>query len=457
LICRFLPYTTLTFVNDAYCKYFGKTADELLGTKFILFMPESEREPMLRHIQSIIRQQRSQTHEHPVIRSDRSPGWQQWTDCVISTGPNGRVELQGVGRDISDRKQLEQQLIQRERAFSTLVENSPDVICRLDRNLRYIYVSPNLKDVFGIASEVFPGKCPHDVLIPDFDFGEFESRCREAIEKGQATVHEFRYRRRHYRTRIIPEYSPQGEVESVLSISEDFTERLRAEIELRKLTTRLINLQDEERRRIARELHDGATQNIVAITLNLHRVERLTNNQVAEIDVLLNECRQLATESLTELRTLSYLLHPPILDQAGLVRAVQWFVRGFSERTGIVVDVGGVQDIGRLTPEIETTLFRILQESLTNVLRHSGSDSASVRLEKANTEVRLQVLDRGHGMVDGAGEDGEIGVGISGMRQRLIQLGGRLEIVSSERGTTITAAVPLVARSNPSRRSATAS
>src|SRR5262249_53381441 len=151
---------------------------------------------------------------------------------------------------------------------------------------------------------------------------------------------------------------------------------------------------------------------------------------------LLSDSQQLAVQSLTELRTLSYLLHPPILDHAGLVRALQWFVRGFSERTGIHVDAVAVGDIGRLPPDIETALFRIVQESLTNVRRHSGSDTASIRLEKGGAEVKLQISDHGHGMLEcadngSADENAELGVGISGMRQRLTQLGGRLEIESS--------------------------
>ena len=129
------------------------------------------------------------------------------------------------------------------------------------------------------------------------------------------------------------------------------------------------------------------------------------------------------------------------------MRAVQWFVRGFSERTGIDVDAVAVHDIGRLPLDIETALFRIVQESLTNVHRHSGSDTASIRLEKSDAEVKLQISDRGHGMHNGggngsAGESGEVGVGISSMRQRLTHLGGRLEIESSNHGTTITVVVP---------------
>jgi PAS domain S-box-containing protein len=345
-------------------------------------------------------------------------------------------------------KESEQRLIRSERDFSTLVENSPDVISRLDLQLRYIYVSQSLKRIFDIAGEEFLGKRPRELAIPDYDWGGFESRCREAIEKKRVTVHEAQYRGGYYRTRIIPEYSSDGGVESLMSVSEDFTERRRAELELRNITGRLISLQDEERRRISRELHDGATQSMSAISMNLVRLRTATNNPTSEITRLLGECQQLAEQSLTELRTLSYLLHPPILDRAGLVRAIRWFVRGFSERTGILVETDAVQEIARWPADIEIAPFRIIQESLSNVRRHSGSKTASIRLEKENAEVRLQISDRGHGMPEGvtdgtaAGESVELVVGIPGMRQRLTQLGGRLEIASGTNGTTVTATVP---------------
>jgi signal transduction histidine kinase len=161
---------------------------------------------------------------------------------------------------------------------------------------------------------------------------------------------------------------------------------------------------------------------------------------------LVSDSQQLAEQALAELRTLSYVLHPPMLDHAGLVGALQCLARGFSERSGIQVDTVGVQDIGRLPQDIETALFRIVQESLTNVRRHSGSDIASIRLEKESAEIKLQIADRGHGIpepvANGTAEKTQLGVGIAGMRQRLIQLGGRLEIESSTSGTTITVVVP---------------
>ena len=217
-------------------------------------------------------------------------------------------------------------------------------------------------------------------------------------------------------------------------------------------------MQDEERRRIARELHDGAAQTIFAVTLNLHRLQNALIDRTPTITGVISDSQQLAEQSLTELRTLSYLLHPPLLDQSGLAEAIHWFARGFSQRSSIKVETGAIQDIGRLTPDIETALFRIVQESLSNVRRHSGSDTASILLEECDGEVRLQVRDRGHGFgaaSNGAPDDKtELGVGIPGMRQRLIQLGGRLEIESSNKGTTILAVVPTTRHVPSSQRSA---
>jgi len=445
LICRFLSDTTITFVNEAYCRYFGRSEEELIGTRFVLLIPESMRDSMLRYIESFVENPRTETQEHPVIRPDGTCSWHQWTNTAISFGD--RIEMQGVGRDISARKLLEQQLMQSEREFSTLVENSPDVICRLHRDGRYIYASPNVTAVLGIGPEAFIGKTPSEVGLPDFDATEYESKCREAIDNKVGTVMERQYRGRHYRTRIIPEYSADGVVESVMTITDDFTERRRTEVELTKLATRLLTLQDEERRRIARELHDGAAQNVFAITMNLSRLQKAFNHRSTKMKNVLNDSQQLAEQSLVELRTLSYLLHPPVIDQTGLADALHWFARGFSERSGIYVDTTGVQEIGRMAPDCERALYRIVQEALTNVRRHSGSDTACIFLEKTNGEARLQIQDHGRGMdavacKECAEKSTEFGVGITGMRQRLTQLGGRIEIESTDQGTTITVVVP---------------
>ena len=348
--------------------------------------------------------------------------------------------------DITERKQLEENLRMSEREFSTLVENSPDIISRLDRELRYIYMSPSLERITGTPTERFIGKRQRDASLPGYDWRDFEAHCRRAFATGKTVTRAFEFNERNYWTRIIPELSPQGEVESLMTISEDVTNRIRVEKELVDLTDKLFNIQDEERRRIARELHDGTAQNLFAISLNLAKLMQLDQLRPGEIEQLLIECQSLGEQSLKEIRTLSYLLHPPLLDQSGLVSALQWYVEGFSKRSGIYVDVIA-QPIGRLSSDVETALFRVVQEALTNVRRHSCSETASIRLERRIGEIQLEIKDRGRGLppVNQATTDAllEMGVGIPGMKQRLRQLGGKLEIISTEGGTSIVAVVPV--------------
>jgi signal transduction histidine kinase len=220
-----------------------------------------------------------------------------------------------------------------------------------------------------------------------------------------------------------------------------------ADIELQGLTARLLRSQDDERRRIARELHDVTAQNLGTITINL---TGLLQDRFRPSDVLriLVECRALSEQSLNELRTLSYLLHPPLLDQAGLVFALEWYIDGFIKRSGIRVGLVVPPDLNRLPPEVEMALFRVVQECLINIHRHSGSSTAEIRLERRNGPVVLEVKDQGCGLpangeVGDADDIVSVGVGIPGMRQRLSQLGGSLEIETGEHGTTVTAVVPL--------------
>jgi len=380
----------------------------------------------------------------------------KWWHTVISPmyGANGNVErLLAVSRDMTEHElslkaieQSEQHRRLSEREFSTLVENSPDVLCRLDCDLRYIYASPALETATGIPIASFLGKTLREAAQPGFDWKSFEAACRAAIESRKLVHHSFTYNERHYSTRLIPEFSVDGKVESVMTITEDVTDRLRSERELVQLTVRLFDIQDQERRRIARELHDVTAQNLFAISINLQKLFQLAAGN-EEIQRLLVECQSLDEQSLKEIRTLSYLLHPPLLDQAGLVSALQWYVEGFTKRSGIFVEVFA-EPIGRLQSEVEMALFRVVQEALSNVRRHSESESASIRLGRRDGEVVLQIKDQGKGLaLDHCSPDTNgavaLGVGIPGMKQRLRQLGGTLDITSNNGGTTVSAVVPI--------------
>jgi signal transduction histidine kinase len=230
---------------------------------------------------------------------------------------------------------------------------------------------------------------------------------------------------------------------------EDVTEIKAAHDAQQQLTGLLMRAQDQERRRIARDLHDVTVQNLAAIRADLGLVKRETLDLDADTGDLLQEGVALCDEVIKELRTLSYLLHPPFLDEAGLVTALQWFVRGFIQRSGINVELVIENDIGRLPTEVETALFRVVQESLTNIHRHSACRKAVISLTKRQDAVVVTITDDGHGfsLPPTVEEENSMllpGVGIEGMRQRLMQLGGQLEIESGSQGTRVHAEVPVI-------------
>ena len=216
---------------------------------------------------------------------------------------------------------------------------------------------------------------------------------------------------------------------------------------LRQLTSRLQQMRDEERRQIARELHDSVGQLLAAISMNIGIVQ----NQAHQLDAVgaraVAENATLVEEIGREIRTISHLLHPPLLDVAGLASALRWYVDGFSERSKIKVDLDIQAEVGRLSDEMEIAIFRMVQECLTNIHRHSGGSSAVIRVHEADHELFVEVQDHGKGIPDekqlALHSSGQTGVGFRGMRERMRQLGGALEIRSSSTGTVVRATLPL--------------
>ena len=212
------------------------------------------------------------------------------------------------------------------------------------------------------------------------------------------------------------------------------------------LSGRLMQLQDEERRRISRELHDSSGQALAALSMCLSMVAREDDKLSARAGRNLSDATRLVRELSQELRTISHLLHPPLLDEAGLESALRWFVEGFAQRSGIEVNLELAPELGRLSREMEIAIFRIVQESLANVHRHSASKTAQVRVGRDAQKVTLEICDQGRGLsANGStASSGPAvpGVGIQGMRERVRQLGGNFEIQSSRGSTVVRAAIP---------------
>jgi len=218
--------------------------------------------------------------------------------------------------------------------------------------------------------------------------------------------------------------------------------------ELRNLSARLIATQDEERRRIARDLHDSVGQIVAALSMNNGMALREANKLSPEAAGVLRQNALLVEQLSQEIRTLSHLLHPPLLDEIGLMPAIKTFADGFAERSNVKVDVELSPKIGRLAPNIEISIFRIVQESLTNVYRHSGSKTASIKIwPSQEKKLIVEVCDEGRGIPLEHRLSMSLGInpgmGLSGMRERTRELGGTLEVHSNGKGTTITATLPL--------------
>jgi len=226
----------------------------------------------------------------------------------------------------------------------------------------------------------------------------------------------------------------------ILEINTDISDQKQSQESLRRLSAYLMTLQDEERRRIARELHDSTGQKLAAAKLQLDTLVKSGNlksheKTIAETSQWIDECFQ-------EIRTLSQLLHPPLLDEAGLLSATRWMVEGFSARAKIEVDLQILGEIGRLPQQVELALFRVIQESLSNIRRHSGASKAQIKLARSNGSISLEIRDNGKGMPpellsSSRNNRQVVGVGILGMRERLAQLGGTLEIESDKNGTAV--------------------
>jgi len=256
----------------------------------------------------------------------------------------------------------------------------------------------------------------------------------------------------------VPIRDSTGSVTGAVAVLEDVSARKHAERELndsyhsmRTLTGRLMRAQDDERRRIAQMLHETTAQDLAGLKMLLARLNRTLDGLNERERNELAEGMALAEQSIAQVRTLSYLLHPPFLDETGLLSALRWYAAGFSERSGIEVDLDLPEKFERLPLDTETALFRIVQESLINIHRHAASETARIRLRCDARTLVLEIGDRGRGIPEALlkrirSGGGAVGVGIAGMSERTGQLGGSLEITSSDdatTGTTVRVQLPL--------------
>ena len=352
-------------------------------------------------------------------------------------------------RDIGEREQAEMAQYR----LAAIVESSDDAIVSKDLNGIITSWNAGAQRIFGFTPEEAIGKSINLVIPPELQ-GE-EKQILAKMRKGERVEHFETIRRtksgdrKHISLTISPVRDARGKIIGASKIARDVTQRKQTEHLLKEaeLAGRLLQLQDEERRRIARELHDGAGQLLAALGMNISAIAAERNRLSPDVARCAEENLQLINQAVAEIRTLSHLLHPPFLDEVGLKSALTEYVEGFAERSNIRVDLQLPDGLERLPREYELSLFRIVQECLTNIHRHSGSATAQVRLTLASGEIQLEVSDQGRGIDEEtqakffAGNSA--GVGLRGMRERVRQIGGALQLQSNSNGTSLLVILPV--------------
>jgi len=338
-------------------------------------------------------------------------------------------------------------LAKAEQKFRSLLEAAPDGMLITTADGQIVLANSRADDLFGYSRQELLGKNIR-MLLPDWNPGGYGKVGELALVCRNGST---------FPAEITA--SPLQTEEGVLVTSaiRDITERKRAERQiaeqtqqlhdanrdLRHLSSRILAVRDEERRRLGRELHDSQGQYLAAIKMNLEMIETTDNALATPQKAALVEAISLLERSMREIRVISHLLHPPLLDEIGLQAVIPWYLNSFSERSGIQIDLEMPPDIAKLPDLVELAVFRVLQECLTNVHRHSGSKMAKVRLLRDDHQITLEVIDQGRGLQVETNPEQFSGVGITGMRERVRELGGQFEIKSSEEGTLVRSILPV--------------
>jgi PAS domain S-box-containing protein len=453
--------------NTSAERIFGYTEEEVVGKPITILIPpelQTEEKDILSRLRS---GQRIDHFETVRIAKSGERVLVSLTVSPVKDASGKIVAASKVARDVTRTRQVEQALRESEQRMRFCLEAAQVGTWHWDMNTGRVHWSENMERIHGQEPGSFHGN-----FESFFQGIGVEDRQRVELEIQKALAGDGKY---YVEYRQIKSNGSMGWMEahgqviydssnrpqSMMGVCRDISERKsseaalreaheqlegrvkertseldRAQERLRMLSARLLRMQDDERRRIARELHDTAGQLLVALNLVLVPVEAALQRKDTELATQITESLRLVDELSSDLRTMSHLLHPPLLDEAGLHSAVRWYVEGFAERSKIDLDLQLDPEVGRLPAEFETAIFRIVQECLTNIHRHSESSSASIVITRDGHNLKVEIRDQGKGM---STPMPRAGVGIQGMRERVRQLGGELEIESGRGGTRVTA------------------
>ena len=431
---------------------FGYTALEILGKPLIQLFQTCDKDTPLNHLRTALRDGHIQD-ECQQVRNDGSIFWAT-ADLTLLRNDDGQPRGYAmITRDITERRKQREEIEQRDAQLNGFFSNAPVGLAIIDKDLLFHRINGPFSKLNGLPPEANTGLHVRDVT--SHLATELEPLIRQVVTTGVPILnHEIKGEAPAspgmpgwWLKSFFPIIKEGGVVTQIGAIVQDVTPLKRAEQAVRWLSGRLLLMRDDERRRLARDLHDSLGQILSAVKMNLSYLARDTSHLDERGRNAVTESRELIDSCIKEVRTLSHLLHPPMLDEVGLLPAIRWFVNGFSQRSGIDVKLDLPATLQRFPVELEIAIFRVVQETLTNVHRHSGSPTAIVSLDVEDSQVHLKVIDHGRGLpseVLAARQEGSsIGVGLLGMRERMRQLGGQIEIDSSGQGTAIHVTLPL--------------
>ncbi len=473
---------TLLHMNKPGLEMVGaRSADEVVGKNVYDLIAPEDRDRFKAFNESICRGKQGSL-QFDIVGLDGKRRHME-THAAPLRNPDDTLVHLAVTADISERKQAEELLRTSEERFRALVNASSDVIYRMSPDWS------EMRDLDGRGFIPDTGKPTKDWLnqyIPPDDQALLLETIRDAVQKRSMFELEHRVRRTDGTlgwtySRAVPLLNVNGEIQEWFGAASDVTARKEAEENFRKLAQtldaevrartreleeqskqvrelswRLLTSQDEERRHIARELHDSAGQTLTVLGISLAQLLQKTGRNAPELASEAEQIQETVQQLHREIRTTSYLLHPPLLDESGLYSAISWFLQGLLERSGLEVQLDISREFGRLPREMELVIFRLVQECLTNIHRHSESETASIRIVRESNQITLDIRDQGKGMSPARLAEiqlGRSGVGIAGMRERLRQFEGTMNIESDTSGTRIFTTIPLPKGASPANQS----
>ena len=461
----------------------ARSADEVVGKNVYDLIAPEDRDRFKAFNESICRGEQGSLHFDIVGLEGKRRHME--THAAPLRNPDETVVHLAVTTDISERKQAEELLRRSEERFRALVNASSDVVYRM---------SPDWSEMRELDGRDFIANTgnPRKDWLNEYIHPDDQPIVLQTIHEAVRTKSMFELEHRIRRTdgtlgwtnsRAVPLLNVNGEILEWFGAASDVTARKEAEENFRKLAQtldaevrartreleeqsnqvrelswRLLTTQNEERRHIARELHDSAGQTLTVLGISLAQLAQKTGRNAPELATETEQIQETVQQLHREIRTASYLLHPPLLDETGLYSAISWYLEGLQERSGLEVQLDVPKEFGRLPHDMELLIFRLVQECLTNIHRHSESETASIRIAREPNQIALVIRDQGKGMSAARLaeiQSGRSGVGIGGMRERLRQFEGIMKIESDSSGTRIFATIPLPKSASPEDKSKT--